>query len=73
MRIFVFAKTRAKKERIERLDAFHFRVAVTQIPEKGKANDAIKRVLARYFSIPVSQVALKSGASGKQKVFIVPD
>ena len=73
MKIFVRAKTKARVQRVEQLDALHFYIAVKEIPEKGKANEAIRKALARHFSIPISQVILKSGGASKLKTFIVPD
>lgn len=47
------------------------RVAVTQVPEKGKANKAILEVLARQLGVRRSQIALISGETSPQKKFLV--
>ena len=43
------------------------KVAVTAQPEKGKANEAIVRVLARQFGLRRSQVSVSSGETSRDK------
>ncbi len=50
-----------------------YTVFVKELPEKGKANDAIAKLLAEYFNTSSSQVRLVSGASSKRKVYQIPD
>ena len=69
MRIFVKAKTRARKEYVEKIDATHFVVAVKAVPVEGKANDAIAAALAEYFDIHRRDVILLSGRNATRKVF----
>jgi hypothetical protein len=45
------------------------RISVTAPPEKGKANEAIIRLLAGYFGLRESQVSLHSGEKSKDKWF----
>jgi hypothetical protein len=47
------------------------RVAVTEAPEKGKANKAIAAVLSEALGVPKSSVKLVSGATSAQKRFLV--
>jgi uncharacterized protein len=49
------------------------KVAVTQAPEKGKANQAIVDVLARAFSIKKVQIELTAGHTSSQKRFLLRD
>ena len=84
MKIFVKAKPLAKEEkivlqqvqdnpeqsrRIEKVDEIHFIVCVKEPPKQGKANEAIRKELADYFQVPVSQIILQSGFVSKHKVF----
>jgi uncharacterized protein (TIGR00251 family) len=46
-------------------------VAVTQAPEKGKANRAIAAVLAGALKIAKSQVELVAGETSRQKTFLL--
>ncbi len=69
MKIFVKAKPSAKEEHVEKVDEFNFLVAVKEPPKDGKANAAIIKALAEYFSVAPSRVRLVSGFSAKQKTF----
>lgn len=68
MKIFVKAKSGAKHERIEKVDAAHFVVAVKAPPVDGKANAAILKALAKYFRVPLSNLRMVSGFASRQKV-----
>jgi uncharacterized protein (TIGR00251 family) len=47
------------------------KVAISQAPEKGKANKGILRLLAAEFGLSKSQVALVSGESNSRKVVLL--
>ena len=47
------------------------KVYVTQIPEKGKANEAIRKQLARSLDLRASQVELLQGETSTQKKFLL--
>lgn len=47
------------------------RVAVTQAPEKGKANKAIAALLAKSLDVRKSDVELLSGETSSQKRFLI--
>ena len=46
-----------------------FEVCVKELPEEGRANEAIIKVLAKYFNIAPSRIELVGGKRSKQKVF----
>lgn len=69
MKIFVKAKPNAKVPRCLALDATHFTIAVKESPIDGKANEAIRKVLAEHFGVPRSRIQLISGQTSKSKVF----
>ena len=69
MKVLIKAKARGKIEKVEKIDNFHFVVAVKEPPEKGKANQAITKTLAKYFGVSLSDVILVSGTSSKNKIF----
>ena len=81
MKITVKAKTKAKEESVERLDQASlgfdnndpkipsYKVSVKEAPERGRANDAITRLLAHHFRVPLSAVHIITGQTSKQKVF----
>jgi len=43
-------------------------VKVTAPPEKGKANEAVIKILADYFSVPKSSVNIVGGKSTRTKI-----
>ncbi|MCA9175620.1 MAG: DUF167 domain-containing protein [Planctomycetales bacterium] len=47
------------------------RVAVTAAPEKGKANKAIAKLLAKQLGLRPRQLSLVSGDTSPQKVFLI--
>lgn len=81
MRIIVKAKSSAKEDKVERLTqptlgfdrevslAEIYKVSVKAVPVDGKANEAITKLLAKYFKVPISSVQLISGRASKQKIF----
>jgi uncharacterized protein YggU (UPF0235/DUF167 family) len=69
VKILVSVKTGAKKEEVIILDAKHFAVHVTNLPEKGKANDAVIKALAKHLAISPSRVILLRGERSRNKLF----
>ena len=67
----VHAQPRARKNGVSGVHGGRLRVAVTQAPEKGKANDALRKVLADELGIRLSQVALISGETSARKRFLL--
>jgi uncharacterized protein YggU (UPF0235/DUF167 family) len=85
MKIIVRAKPKSKIEMMERIGqptldfgdtkpkVVEYKVSVKESPVNGRANEAIKKVLAKYFDVAPSLVKLLSGAHIKRKVFEIPD
>jgi len=67
----VRAQPGAKKNAVTGVHAGQLKVAVTQAPEKGKANQALIEVLAEALQLPRSRISLISGATSGQKKFRV--
>ena len=67
----VKAKPAAHKNGIVGFFAGALRVAVTTAPEKGKANKAIIKVLAKEFGISRKYISLKSGDISTDKKFLI--
>ena len=59
---------RAWSERVERMDATHFRVAVTAAPREGQANEAVIEALAEYFRVSRSRVRIVRGQTSRHKI-----
>jgi len=69
MKIIVFAKPNSAQEKIEKTSENEYRVWVKEPPRNGKANRAIIRALAEYFTVAPSQIILVSGFFSKNKIF----
>ncbi len=73
MKIFVKVKPKSKKEEINEIDKNHFVIKIKEIPQGGKANLALVKILAKYFKIPLSKVKIISGLKSKNKVLEIED
>lgn len=51
------------------LDAQGMRVLVTAVPEKGKANEAVAKLLAKSLGVAKSRLKLIRGETSRDKVF----
>jgi len=69
--VAVRAQPGARRNGIVGEQAGSLKVVVTAPPDKGRANDAIVGVLADALGLKRSQIELISGATSRQKRFIV--
>ncbi|MEK7529992.1 MAG: DUF167 domain-containing protein, partial [Patescibacteria group bacterium] len=46
-----------------------WKVKVQTAPDKGKANDAVRELIAKELGVPKSRVTLVRGATSRKKVF----
>ncbi len=67
----VTAQPGARREGLAGVHDGRLKVAVTQAPEKGKANARIVRVLASSLGVKRSQVVLVRGQTSRQKTFLI--
>ena len=67
----IHAQPRARKNGVVGLHAGRLKIAVTQPPEKGKANTALLKVLAKALGLKNSQLSLLSGETSQQKTVLV--
>lgn len=68
MKIFIKVKPKTKEEKVEKIDDVNFKVQVRELPEKGRANRAVIKVLADYFNINQSKIRIVSGSTSKIKI-----
>ena len=70
MRLTVLAKPRARQNSVvpDPSDPAKCTVCTTQPAEKGRANDAILKLVAEHFKVAPSRVTLISGATSRVKV-----
>lgn len=62
---------KAKQERIEPLGPGTFEVWTTAPPDKGKANDAVRKLLSEHLGIAPSRLSLVRGHTSREKYFAV--
>ncbi|TKW67589.1 MAG: DUF167 domain-containing protein [Paracoccus denitrificans] len=55
------------------VESGQIRVAVTAAPEKGRANAAVAKLLAKAVGLPPSHLVLLRGQTGRDKLFRVMD
>ena len=71
VRLPVQAQPKANKNGLVGIHNGRLKVAVTQAPEKGKANDALVKVLASSLGLRRSQIELVSGATSSKKTLLI--
>lgn len=71
-RLAVRVTPRAARNRIAR-EGDTVKVWVTTVPEDGKANAAVQKLLAKALGIPKSRLSLDAGATARDKVFLIED
>ncbi|HRY62369.1 MAG TPA: DUF167 domain-containing protein [Candidatus Paceibacterota bacterium] len=68
MKIFIKTKPQSKNVGVEKIDDTHFVVCVKEPPEKGKANEGVRKALAEYFGVTRSSVVILAGHTAKNKI-----
>ena len=68
MRIYAKVTPRAGKNEVLKISDGEYKVKVTAVPEKGKANEKVVELLADYFGVPKSSVNIICGKSTKTKI-----
>lgn len=70
MKIKVKVIARSSENRVEYDEVNDlYRVKVTVVPEKGKANEKVRELLARHFDMNKNSVHLSSGKTNNLKIF----
>src|SRR6266849_6862249 len=67
----VRAQPGARKAAVKREQAGALKLAVTAPPEDGRANQALIELLREMLGVKRSQVALLSGATSRDKKFLI--
>ena len=70
-RMKVRVKPAAKQDTLIRAFAGRLKMTVVAPPEKGKANDAVARVLAGALNLATSRVQVVSGFTSQDKVVLI--
>jgi uncharacterized protein (TIGR00251 family) len=66
----VHAQPGARKNGIIGIHSGRLKIAVTEAPEKGKANKALVKLLADLLDLKRSQITLMSGETAQHKRFL---
>lgn len=67
MKFFIQVKPKSSIARIEQKNEKELTVWVREVPEDGKANDAVVRAIAEHFDVAPSRVRILRGATGRKK------
>lgn len=59
----------SKKQMVAKKEEDEFEVRVKEKPERGKANQAVKDVLAEYFNVPKENIRMIRGFKSRSKIF----
>ena len=69
MFISVKVKPNSSKNELKQISDVSFDAKVTAPPKKGKANEAVIKLLAKHFKTAKSNIILKTGKTAREKVF----
>lgn len=64
---------KAARNSLKRAEDGSLRAYVTTVPENGKANAAVVKLLSKALGIPKSRLDLIRGATARDKVFRITD
>lgn len=68
MRIYIKVVPKSSRNKVEKISEEEYKVWVTAPPVDGKANEAVIKLLADYFSVSKSLVKIVGGKSAKTKI-----
>ncbi|MDD3487061.1 MAG: DUF167 domain-containing protein [Candidatus Moranbacteria bacterium] len=68
MRIYIKAIPRAGRNELKKISEEEYRAYVVAAPEKGKANEAVVKLLAEYLGISKAKIAIVAGRSIRTKI-----
>ncbi|MEK7615773.1 MAG: DUF167 domain-containing protein [Patescibacteria group bacterium] len=68
MILSLHVKTGKRATRVTKTSVNEYTVEVTARPEKGRANDAVLRALAKHLNFAPSRLKIVSGQTSKKKV-----
>jgi uncharacterized protein (TIGR00251 family) len=73
MRIYLKVITRSSQQKVEKVSEGDYKIWINSVPEKGKANQEIINILANYFGVSKSEVAIIGGKTSSKKIIdIIP-
>lgn len=57
---------------LTRVDDKNYLASVKALPDDGKANDDLCRLLGKYFHVPPTSIRIVHGTTSRQKIVEVP-
>ncbi len=67
----LYVQPRASRDELCGLHGDSLKIRITAPPTDGKANQHLRKYLAKLFRVPISQVNLLHGASSRNKQFSI--
>ena len=71
MLITVKVNPKSKLNQVTQTDDTHFTIHTTAAPDKGKANEAVLKLLSAHLKIPKSRLTIVKGETARQKLIAV--
>jgi len=71
MRLIIKVITKAKLNKIIKLDNYTYQIYTTAAPDKNKANQAVIKILAKELKLPKSKLIIIKGIKSKDKIIEV--
>ncbi len=68
MRIYIKVIPKSSQNKIEKTVDGSYKVWVTVVPEKGKANQAVIKLLSKHFKVAKSQIEIVGGKTAREKI-----
>ncbi len=68
MRVYIKVIPKSSQNKIEKMEDGSYKVWVTVVPEKGKANQAVVKLLSKYFKVAKSQIEIVGGKTAREKI-----
>jgi uncharacterized protein len=69
LKITVKVKPNSRENSVKETGLNTYEIKVSVPPEKGKANDKVIELLAKFLNIPKSAINLRSGSTSRNKIF----
>jgi hypothetical protein len=70
-KITVKVKPNSGRNEVKQIGELAFEVKVSVAPEKGKANERVRELLADFLDVAKSRVVLVRGETSREKIFEV--
>jgi uncharacterized protein (TIGR00251 family) len=74
IRLSVRVHPKSRKQEITKLGENSYKIHVTSAPSKGEANEEVRKLVAKRWAVPVSNVRITRGHKSRNKLITIePD